>query len=61
VDWNTARLPNGQHTLRISAYDAGARLLREWTRTVRVANAGARAPTADGGAVRRRPRRLLAC
>ncbi len=41
LDWNTARLPNGLYTLRITAYDGRARLVRESARTVRLANANA--------------------
>lgn len=40
-DCNTTRLPNGLHTLKMTAYSAGGRIVREWTRTVNIANQNA--------------------
>jgi tetratricopeptide (TPR) repeat protein len=41
AEWNTTQVPNGLYTLRTICYDGSGRPLRETTRTVRVANAGA--------------------
>lgn len=37
-DWNTARLPNGLYTLRMTAHAEGTRLLHQWSRTVQLRN-----------------------
>jgi peptidoglycan-N-acetylglucosamine deacetylase len=41
TQWNTVRLPNGLYTLRITAYDAQARALRQSARTIELSNPGA--------------------
>ena len=43
-EWNTTRVPGGLYTMRVTVYGSGNQILRDTTRTVRVANAGAAAP-----------------
>lgn len=42
-EWNTARVPNGEYTLRTQVFDRNQQLIKETARTVTVRNAGSAA------------------